>query len=193
MKYAFLFVMAFCCLLIGGAAFASNPIDEYSSHRTVRLINDCVDSLNENILSMHHDCEEIEDFLWCDTSYVCPMMAAGAAGSSWDHFQEAFVWQERLNVMNTLVAQIETQCNDLLAEPPDNWQICPQALGTAAEIKSMIPAMKAHLDEIQYWLDQSFAHRDYQQINVQDCALLSECDCMKDKVCDLADFTETRL
>ncbi len=193
MKYAVSIAILFCCLLGSQAAWANMPIDEYASHRTVRMLDDMVASLCEHSCSMIMDCEEVEDYLWCDTCYTGPMMAAGAAGWSWEHFQEAFVWQEHLNVMYGTVEEINILCDDLLAEPPDNWQISPMALSKAAEIRAHVPALTLYLDEIQFWLDQSFPHRDHQQMWVQAENIWCTAEELECLVRELAHMTCTNL
>ncbi len=166
MRQVIIGLLALVFLLIGQATWANNPIDEYSSHRPIRMLDDCVVCISEHAVSMHCDCVEIGEYEWCDTPYWEPMMASGASGASWEHFQSNFVFQEHVDAMNVAVEDIETLCDNLLARPPNNWLIRPEALDQVRIIRGYIPDLRDELDEIQFWLDQTFAHRDYQQIRV---------------------------
>ena len=180
-------------VLYGQAAWANNPIDEYSSHRPIRMLEDSVVCLSEHAMSMHQDCIEISEYEWCDTSYWQPMMAAGAAGSSWDHFQSAFVFQEHVDAMNSAVDDMDSLCQHLLAQPPDNWLILPQALDKVRLISGYVPDLRAQLDDIQFWLDQTFPHRDYQQIQVA-CERIEQMECRLHETIEcLAEITCTDL
>ena len=176
MRNAVVGLLALTFVLFGQVAWANNPIDEFSAHRAVRMLEDCVVCLSEHACSMLYDCCEIYEYEWCQTPYWQPMLAAGASGASWDHFQSKFVFQEHVDDMNGAVDSIETLCDALLAEPPNNWLILPAALNEVRRIKGYVPDLRDELDDVQYWLDQTFPHRDYQQIEVA-CLNIEEIEC----------------
>jgi len=166
MRHALVGLFALLMLLVGQVAWADNPIDEYSSHRPVRMLDDLAVCLSEHACSVATDCQEITDYEWNMSTYTMPMMAAGASGCTWQHYQSAFVFQEHVDCMRICVDEINTLCSHLLAAPPNNWLILPSALETVEDIQDEVEDLHEELDNIQYWLDQTFIHRDYQQIQV---------------------------
>lgn len=147
---------------------ASMPIDEFAAHRHARMLQDMIVCLGEHGGSMDMDSRETLDYSWgtgLASSYTDAMIAAGASGYRWDHYQDSWLMQRQDQIMTDICEEIVTICEDLLdTDCADEWMLSMDELDIIDSIRLNALLAIPRISNIDAELGRTYVCRNYDYI-----------------------------